>query len=167
MGIRGLTLAVLAAAVIGVPAHAADMAGARAFVTWLYSHYPASGRVHDFDSLGPSIAKVFDPSLIALIREDQRLANGEVGALDGDPVCDCQDDAGSTFTVRSLRAMDSTRVVAIVARGPDETGQGAEDIGLDLAFAAGRWRIYDIHSNDTPSLRAYLIKSNREARARK
>ena len=38
--------------------------------------------------------RVFAPPLLAAINEDARLANGEVGYLDGDPLCQCQDAAG-------------------------------------------------------------------------
>jgi hypothetical protein len=167
MGIRGFALAVLAAAAISAPAGATDLAGARAFVTWLYSHYPTSGRTHGFDSLGPAIGSVFHPSLINLITEDRRLADGEVGALDGDPICDCQDDGGMRFTIRSVRASDFSRASATVVRSDDESGQGSEDIILDLAPLNGHWRVYDVGTKDTPSLRTYLIKSNQEARAAK
>jgi hypothetical protein len=167
VGIKGLALAVLAAASIGATAHAAEPAGARAFAAWLYSHYPARPGAKEFEPLGAQMAAVFHPSLIVQIKEDTRLAGGEVGALDGDPICDCQDDAGSTFTIRSVRETASSRVIVMVARGPDESGGGAEIITLDLAPVDGHWRVYDVGTKDTPSLRTYLIKSNQEARAAK
>lgn len=164
MGIKAVTLAVLAAASIWAPARAADLAGARAFVGRLYARYPTSGRAHGFDPLGAAMPGVFHPSLIALIKEDQRLAGDEVPTLDGDPLCDCQDDGGMRFTLRSVRAADFSRARAVVVRD-DESGQGSENITLDLALANGQWRIYDIGTSDTPSLRAMLIKANLERRA--
>jgi hypothetical protein len=35
-------------------------------------------------------------------------------------------------------------------------------LALDLVEVSGQWRIHDISSQDTPSLRALLIMSNRE-----
>ena len=36
----------------------------------------------------------FTPRLVTALKEDSRLAHGEAGYLDGDPVCQCQDTAG-------------------------------------------------------------------------
>jgi hypothetical protein len=165
VGIKGMALAVLAAASMWGPARAADIAGAKAFVGWLYAHYPTAGRAHAFDPLGSAMPRVFHPSLIQLIKEDERLAGDEVPTLDGDPLCDCQDDGGSRFTVRSVRAADFSRATAVVVRSDDESGGGSENITLDLALVNGQWRIYDIGTPDTPSLRAMLLKSNHERRA--
>ncbi|HEY2178198.1 MAG TPA: hypothetical protein VGH15_06410 [Caulobacteraceae bacterium] len=163
MGLKTLAVAVLAAAAISAPAGAAEAPGARAFVVWLYGHYP-SPHGHEFESLGTQIGRVFHPSLIALIREDSRLAGGEVGALDGDPICDCQDDSGTRFAVTTVRAAGPARAVAAVIRHGTEGPRDIETITLDLALTDGHWRVYDVGTKDTPSLRAYLIKSNEEAR---
>jgi hypothetical protein len=161
MKISNLAMAVLAAASLGGAARAADLAGARAFVSRLYAHYPTSGRGQGFDSMGAEMGRIFHPSLIALIKEDQRLAGGEVPALDGDPLCDCQDDAAMTFTIQSARAAGPARaVVAVVRRAEDEPR--VETLSLDLALAGGHWRIWDVRSQETPSLRAFLIENNQE-----
>ncbi|HEY2481709.1 MAG TPA: hypothetical protein VGI30_05870, partial [Caulobacteraceae bacterium] len=99
-----LALMVLAmAALAALPARSEVSAGPRSFVTWIYSHYPITER-HPFDLFGSAMSRVFHPSLAHLIKEDSRLAGGEVGALDGDPLCDCQDDTGTSFTIKSVRA---------------------------------------------------------------
>ncbi len=70
-----------------------------------------------FDALGAAHKKaIFAPSLIALFDEDARLAHGEVGALDGDPLCDCQDDGGMAFKIASVRSVDRGRASAVVVR---------------------------------------------------
>ena len=120
----------------------------------------------DFDTLGPAMPMIFQPSLIGLIKEDQRLADGDVGALDGDPICDCQDSADMTFTIKSVRASGPARASAIVVRRAPGGATELENITLDLAQSGGHWRVWDVHTKDTPSLRAMLIKSNREAAAR-
>lgn len=163
---RRFGLAILASATLaGAAAHAGDLASARAFVAWIYSHYPTSTRHPTFDALGaPNKRAIFAPSLIALFDEDARLAHGEVGALDGDPLCDCQDDGGMTFKITSVRSMDSAHASAVVARSyPDSKPPEVETITLDLAMTKGHWRVYDVRSKDTPSLRALLIRSNRGA----
>ena len=159
-----LAPALLAAGLlVGGVARADGVADARAFVVRLYAHYPIPDREPVFDPLGKDAGSVFDASLIRLIREDERLAKGEVGALDGDPLCDCQDDGGMTFKVGDVTAVGPARAKAtVVSREPGATPPEVEEITLDLVEVAGHWRIRDIHTKDTPSLQAYLAKSNRE-----
>ena len=56
--------------------------------------------------------RYFAPKLMAAIKEDARLAHGEVGYVDGDPICQCQDPDGlhaSVTTVTSERPRQSDR----------------------------------------------------------
>lgn len=108
---------------------------------------------------------MFDASLIGLIAEDQKLARGEVGALDGDPLCDCQDDGGMTFTVGAAK-MDGPdgAVVEVVRRDPDAKPPEVERLQMVLRQANGVWRIHDVGSPDAPSLRTFLAKENRKRR---
>lgn len=158
-----LALVVLAGALVaGAPARAGDAAGARAFVTWVYAHYSSKSGVSTDDVFGKDMPRIFHPSLIALIKEDERLAQGEVGALDSDPICDCQDDTDLTFKIKTVRAAGPARAMALVVRRSPNDQPEFEDITLDLAQANGHWRVWDVRTKDTPSLRAMLIKSNRE-----
>ncbi len=159
MQMRPIALAILAATVVSAPARAASDAGARAFVAWLYSHYPTAEHRPALEPFGPDMGRVFHPNLIALIKQDQRLADGEVGALDGDPLCDCQDDGGLTFRVASVRSTGPGRASAVVVRAYPSDRE-VEDITLDLVQTQGQWRVWDVHSHDTPSMRALLIQSN-------
>jgi hypothetical protein len=79
-----------------------DAASARAFVEKLYSHYPSNpGNRSTFDPAGKNAGQVFDPGMIAAFREDTRLAHGEVGFVDSDPLCQCQDDSGLKWSIAS------------------------------------------------------------------
>jgi hypothetical protein len=101
--------------------------------------------------------------LIGLIAEDQRLAHGEVGALDGDPLCDCQDDSGDSFTVGVARADGPNGAAVEVVRHDHNVKPPAlETIKIVLRQANGVWRIHDVGTPYMPSLRAYLIKANKE-----
>ena len=141
-----LLLPLLAAA---PPAHAQTADDARRFVSRLYAAY---GRSQP-DYLGQEARQVFSPRLLALIRRDARDAHGEVGALDGDPICDCQ-DWGHTgverLEVASRGAGHATAKVRFRNQGQ------TTDVTLDLVSLAGHWRIDDIHTKDTPSLVRYL-----------
>ncbi len=76
--------AILVALGLAVPAAAApDANSARAFVQKLYSHYPQKSGAAMFEPTVKNAPEVFDAGLIAAFREDTRLANGEVGFVDG------------------------------------------------------------------------------------
>jgi len=161
-----LALAALAAATLAsVPARAGDLAGAKAFVAWIYSHYPKSGATTQFDPLGSEATRIFHPSLIDLIKADERVGDDQAPDLDGDPLCDCQDNSGMVFTVGSVRTSEFARATAKVVRR-DISNPLGETITLDLAKAGGGWRVYDIETKETPSLRAYLIKAAQEWKGR-
>jgi hypothetical protein len=127
-----------------------EPAGARAFVEKLYAAYRGKGP----DYLGRQAPRVFAPGLLALIRRDAAQAKGEVGFLDGDPICDCQDFGISRLHVNVRGAHDrATADVRFHNLDADET------IRLDLVGVGGQWRIADIHTKDTPSLVQYLTQS--------
>jgi hypothetical protein len=162
-------LIVTAAAVLAIAAPAmgapAAQGSPRAFVAWIYSHYPAPEH-SAFDPMGRSAAQVFDPPMVALLREDSRLAGGEVGAIDADLFCQCQDDAGLKAHVDDVRTTGpaaASAVVALAYPGDAQAGPPSR-ITLSLVLLNGRWRVHDIASADTPSLRSMLIHANAEAR---
>lgn len=159
-------LAILvAASLASVPARADDLAGAKAFVAWIYSHYPKSGPANRFDPLESEATKIFHPSLIELIKADERVGDDQAPDLDGDPLCDCQDNGGMALTIRSVRTSEFSRATATVLRR-DMGDPTDETITLDLALGAGGWRVYDVETKETPSLRAFLIKAAQEWKAR-
>ena len=141
-------LSLLAAAPAG--AGRADLASARAFVDALYAGYVSGNAPPPQGSVAPQI---FSPALLRLIRVDQARAGGEVGALDHDPLCACQD-----FTISRL-SVHGRRIAADRARFDvrfDNAGT-ATLIGLELVQLPGvGWRVSDVHNPLTPSLEAYL-----------
>ena len=58
------------ASVVSPVAAAPDAASARAFVEKLYSHYPSKPNKTAFDPTGKNASAVFDPGMIAALRED-------------------------------------------------------------------------------------------------
>ena len=146
---RNGILALVALLAIAGAAQAQSLANARGFVAGLYDAYAHS----DPDYLGRQARRVFSPRLLALIRRDARDAHGEVGALDGDPICDCQDWGKTGIDRLDVTSQGVGRATAKVRFR--NQGQ-ATDLTLDLVSFGGRWRIDDIHTNDTPSLVRYL-----------
>lgn len=151
---RGLICGV-AALVLAAPsvAQAQDAPSAREFARGLYGAYHGHGP----DYLGRQADAVFAPALLRLIRRDAaETPAGDVGALDGDPICDCQDFDG-------LRNVDVR--IAGGANGHARatirfqiTGQ-RRTVGLDLVAVGGHWRVSDVHTADTPSLVRLLTRS--------
>jgi hypothetical protein len=138
----------------------ADADAAKAFLVGVYAEYRQG------DDADPALytkpANYFDPPLAALIQTDNKRSKaGFQTALDYDALCDCQDEAGlhADVQVTSASATAATAVVTLTYPGPPPPG-GPTKIGIDLAKAAGQWRIHDLHESDVPSLVALLTTSN-------
>lgn len=136
-----------------VPVHAQSQADAHAFVLGLYRAYERDPGPY---YLGAQASRVFSPELLALIRRDAaRTPPGYVGALDGDPICDCQDEEITKVEV----------TVAEIGKGRAQATARLLDIGkwrtmkLDLVAVHGKWRVSDVHTDATPSLVAFLKNS--------
>ena len=156
--IAAACLAIVASPVAAAP----DAASAKAFVEKLYSHYPSTPNGTAFDPTGKNASEVFDPGMIAAFREDARLANGEVGFVDADPVCQCQDDSGLKSKVVSVTMTGPNAADAVVnLQYPDATLA----LTLHLVPVNGAWRIYDLSTKDVKSYRADLLKANKDAAA--
>ena len=109
--------------------------------------------------------RYFAPRLLAAINEDSRLAHGEVGYLDGDPLCQCQDTSGMHARVASVKSLGSDRANAeVILDYPDNTPTW---ICLSLTLTKAGWRIADVAAHGEPSLVAALERSNRRARRKK
>ena len=149
----GLALALAGAA----PAPAAETP--RAFVERIYAGY----RSRDFSPFKRP-ERWFAPALLAAIEEDARLAKGEVGYLDGDPICQCQDAEGLRARVASVQQQRSDRAVVRVLIALH--GYRPRPARLSLTRTRAGWRIADIASAEGPSLLAGLAASNRTQKRR-
>ena len=135
------------------PAQAQSLPEAQSFVTGLYSAYQ---RQPGPDYLGKQMDQVFAPDLIALIRrEAASVPKGDVGALDGDPICDCQDWQISNVQV----AVSTPKPGAAQAEVRFQNAGEPRQVRLDLVAVQGRWRVADVHTPDTPSLAKLLRDS--------
>ena len=106
----------------------------------------------------------FAPPLLAAIREDSRLAHGEVGYLDGDPLCQCQDASGLRARIARVSVSRPGHAKAeVILDYPDNT---PTHVRLILVRSKLGWRIADVSAGDEPSLIRALEQSNRRARHR-
>lgn len=145
----------LAALLLATPtaATAQDLDAAKAFVTGLYDAYHSEPGP---DYLGRQSARVFAPALLVLMRRERAATpQDEVGALNGDPICGCQDYEITDVTV------------TVAAHGPNQARAEVrfQNFGrprkmtLDLVAVRGGWRVADTHSTDLPSLVDLLTES--------
>ncbi len=106
--------------------------------------------------------RVFAPRLLAAINEDSKLAHGEVGYLDGDPVCQCQDTGGMHPNIASVTQQAREWATVKVSIGWEH--DKARPVTFSLLRTRTGWRIADVSSADEPSLLKSLEAANRQAR---
>jgi hypothetical protein len=149
-----MSLALLLAAL--APAPAAETPAA--FVGRLYAAY----RDENYSPLRHP-ARVFARPFVAALADDKRLYRDEVGFIDADPLCQCQDPAGMKAEVGAAR-----QASAAIAAVPVRLRFGDSDvrtIELKLVRTGAGWRVADIAAEDEPSFLQDLQASNRRKRA--
>jgi len=100
--------------------------------------------------------KLFSPALTAAIRKDG--SGSEVGYLDGDPLCDCQDFERISARIMSIKRPNArlANVHLRVTLGPNEV----RDLRMGLVLTRSGWRISDIIDPRGHSLLKELQRSN-------
>ena len=131
----------------------------KAFMERLYANY----RQADYSPFKHP-DRVFSPPLTAALAEDSRLFKNEVGYVDADPVCQCQDAEGVTGKVEKVTSQGAGRAAARVMIG--FTDSTPRRVTFSLVRTAAGWRIDDVSSPDEPSFLKGLEASNRKARAK-
>jgi len=124
-----------------------------AFVRGTYGRYSLKSATGP-DFTGRNASSVFSPSLVQLIRRDQKQARGEVGKLDGDPICDCQDPDG--LKLSSVLIADNTGHAAVAAVTLLFPPNSVTHLRLRLVLLPEGWRVDDVETTDMPSLRKLL-----------
>ena len=106
--------------------------------------------------------RYFAPKLAAAIEQDARRAKGEVGYLDGDPICQCQDPGGLDARVTGVAKTGRGRAEVRVTIGL--AGYDGRPARFSLVQTRNGWRIADVSSPDEPSLLNALEQANRQQR---
>lgn len=145
------------AAITTAPA-GADTADVKAFLEGIYAHYKSPAeKDHTFAPMDRDAKAVFDQAMIDLLAKDARL-NGpdEVGAIDADWICACQDYDSITATVTVQSATATTAKATVDFHVFQETHHNA----FDLVKENGAWRVHDVQEvapgKALPSLRKTL-----------
>jgi hypothetical protein len=137
-------VAFLAAVLLPASRSAAqDEASARALLTTIFEHYGKGGKGVDYKS------GYFHSSLVALVNADIKAAGTDIpAALDGDPVCDCQEWDGIWVLKTDIKMETPQRAQAVVSFAIYAPAKRPKDdsrtIQYTLVPERGRWRIYDI-----------------------
>jgi hypothetical protein len=108
--------------------------------------------------------RYFARRLVSAMSEDVRLARGEVGYVDGDPICQCQDPDGLHAKVTRVIQQGAAKAIAEVII--DFTDSTARRVKFSLVRTPAGWRIADISSPDEPSFLRAIEEANRKARAK-
>lgn len=123
----------------------------REFIGRLYAEYQKEG----FSPLAQP-GDLFSSGLAAAIQKDS--SGGDVGYLDGDPLCDCQDYQRLSAKILQVRQPSRSTAVADVhlVLGPKE----ARDLQIRLVRTQSGWRIGDVVGSDHQSLLRELQRAN-------
>jgi Protein of unknown function (DUF3828) len=148
------------AVAIAILVCAAAIAGARAdgpespeqFLRRLHAGYAIETGPNAPDYLGKQAPKVFDPGLLSLILRDEATANGEIGLLDVDPICSCQDPGGLRVLRVAVQPLGASQADAVVTFSFPYHGQ-TETLRYQLVAVNGQWRIHDIGHEHLAGLR--------------
>jgi hypothetical protein len=110
--------------------------------------------------LGPDILakhplQVYTHGLYALVRHDQlRAGPGNVGNLDIDPICICQDNGGMKLTqLNVVKTGNNTATASVTLQFPEPRTIHAQ---LFLLWTPNGWRVDEVKADEIPSLRALL-----------
>jgi len=123
------------------------------FINQIFQNYQ---KENSFEPLGTKADSLFTKNLLKLIRRDQTSRPGEVGNLDFDPICGCQDYNISKIDITE-KTVESTsgEVIAHFTNGGIE-----QSIEFEIQDEGIGWRIADIKSKAVPSIRQMLEKSS-------
>jgi len=132
-----------------------DAADVKAFLDGVYAHYKSSNN-NNFQPFDANGKEVLDAGAIALLKADQKVMKGEVGAIDTDWLCDCQDFNSIVATVTVQSATPTEAKATSDFHDPQDTTDKPGHDTFDLVKTADGWRIHDMGTRDQPSLRKVL-----------
>jgi hypothetical protein len=95
------------------------------------------------------------PKLSAAVVEDREKHEGEVGKLDFDPICDCQDAEDLHFKITHINKTGNHASAIVSLTFSDSS---TRTVRLELLKISGRWAINDIGTKEFASLRAFLTQ---------
>ncbi len=137
-----------------LPAMAASIEKPETFVRRVYARYRTDGPGLPMERPGGSA--FYTGALLDAFAKDSALANGEIGAIDSDPICVCQDYENLRVTAV---AIENGEADTVKARVKFTNLQYHETVTLTLSRTAAGWRIADVGSQHQPSIMALIRDS--------
>ena len=133
-----------------------DTEDVRAFLEGLYAHYKTSSSNSTFQPFDANGPQVLDPDTLALMKADEKALNGDLGDIDSDWLCDCQDYQSITATIAVQSATPTSAKATADFHDVIDTSPKPHRDTFDLVKTPAGWRIHDLGTGDQPSLRAVL-----------
>jgi Protein of unknown function (DUF3828) len=131
------------------------------FVSNLYANYRNDSTILAFAFNGPRADTIFSQKLLKLIRLDEKIANGENGYLDEDPLCSCQDPGGLKIDKIAIANKSGISYADVRITFSRSMPVVKKTITLQLKEIKDKWLIDDVidSSSSDPSLFRFLSKS--------
>jgi len=135
-----------------------DAEDVRAFLDGLYARYKTEKNT-TFQMFDKDEHAVFDADTIRLLAADTKALKGELGEIDGDWLCNCQDFTSIEATIAVQAATPTTARATADFHDTGDPTRAPDHASFDLVKTNGVWRIHDITIRGAPlSLRATLQK---------
>lgn len=150
---RALILAaLLLAPAAAVAAPAPDAASARAFLQSIYRFYHKGGDGAPMEPPG----RWFEPVLARAIQKDmdESERTGEIGKLEADLFCDCQDFDDLSVAIGPVTLADGKAKTSVTFQNGDQV-----TLQYTLVWTKAGWRVFDIVSEESGSVRELYLGS--------
>ncbi|WP_293862844.1 hypothetical protein [uncultured Alsobacter sp.] len=144
---------IAAALCLAASASSAEDARVAPLVAKIYRNFDANGR--GLQPLGKDAKAYFDDSLIRLFKADSKRAGGEVGTIDYNPLCSCQDFDIKNVSFVERSSDDKTIIVDVTF----ENSAAQDGVTLVLSKTKAGLRIFDIGDKQAPSIRKVLSQA--------
>jgi hypothetical protein len=105
-----------------------------------------------------NIKQVFDADMVKLMAADTKALKGDLGEIDSDWLCDCQDWGSLTATITVTSASPTEAKATAALHDSQVADSTPRRDSFDLVKTPAGWRIHDMGTTDEPSLRAVLTK---------
>lgn len=148
-------------------ADAKDAADVKAFLDGLYAHYKTS-KGATFNMFDTDARSVFDADTIALLKADTKALKGDLGVIDGDWLCACQDFESIQATVTVQSASPTAAKASSDFRDTgmqDQPDRALRHDDFDLVKTPAGWRIHDITTRGEQSLRTQVSAEIQQLKA--
>ena len=111
--------------------------------------------------------RIASKNFIAVLDEDQELTSpGNIGFLDANPICQCQDYQNLVVTKITILSNDNKTAHAAVTFRAFSDNSSTTTTTFNLVVENGRWFIEDIFDSDQNSVRDAIDANNKSLRAK-